>query len=345
MRRSKPYLQQDERNILNEDAMNDQAVAYNDVNEALIDKSLPTDPYERVQAETLNAYYHGGGYIHPQNRIGGSDSTGGYINPSNGGSDGGFFLPILGSLAATVLPDAIKWIVKKIHGKGINDITGGTIHTRRPLNMSNAHSFYTSLADDLSEQLPKEYVHKKFGKLFGSGWKKYYKRKDGGAILDHEGMKIGHLLAPLLFGHLKLIKNIDPEAVMNALEKHPIMEKKVNGEGLQCGGSILGSLWGILKNVLTSDTTKSIIKQVAPKAIDALSNYAKKKLKEKEPEVKKIGIPNPLTKTEPIVKSSGIDSKYLKGPVGVRKTIGRAFDPDFKKKKISGGWVVKLSRE
>ena len=86
--------------------------------------NFPTDPYERVQAEALNAISHGG-YINPQNR------RGGYINPQ-----GGFaFLPFLAPLVATILPDAIKWIGKKISGKGINNITGGLLHTSRPLNM------------------------------------------------------------------------------------------------------------------------------------------------------------------------------------------------------------------
>lgn len=374
MRRSKPYLQQDEREILDEDPMADQAQAYNEVAESLGESSLPTDPYERVQAEALNAVQHGG-YIHPQNRIGRGyvhpqNAVGGYINPS-----GGFaFLPILGSLAATFLPDAIRWVVNKVKGKGMSNITGGMLHTTVPLNMSNAHSFYTSLADDLSRQAPKEYIHKKFEKLFGSGWKKYYNRKDGGAVVDE--LKMGHLLAPVIMGHLKKIKGIDPELVMEALEKHPIMEKKVDKEVLTSGGSILGTIWNVVKNLFTSDTAKNLVKTIAPKAIEGVANYGLSKLKGKEPEPKYKPAPRyrpaPATGYRSVEEAIPIPEETYMDKVA-KRTVGRI--PEMmlegmreksrsegltrrkpqpyvessgissKKKKIVGGWVVKLQRE
>lgn len=313
MRRSKPYLQQEDRNILNSDPQNEQAEAYNKVDESLINKNLPIDPYERVQAEVLNGISHGG-YINPQNR------RGGYINPTSSHPTGGF-LPFLAPIAAAFLPDVVKWLGSKFTGNGMTNITGGMISTTRPMSMINGHSFYKTLADDLSSQVPKQYIDKKFDKLFGSGWKKYYNRKVGGSQVDE--LKMGHIIMPPLFGHLTKAlsgSGINPEVVMEALEKMPIMEKKVTHESLVHGGSIFGTIWNAIKGLFTSDNAKSVISAVAPKAIEVIGNYANSKMKQPEPEPR---YSRPKRRQEGRYRPVEDTYEEEEEPSIARKTIGR----------------------
>ena len=97
---------------------------------------------------------------------------------------------------------------------------------------------------------------------------------------------------PPLRGHLsRALKGsgVEPEAVMEVLEKLPIMEQPVNEKSLVHGGSILGTVWNTLKSIFTSDADKNLIKTIAPKAVEGIANYGLSKLKGKEPEPKSKG--------------------------------------------------------
>ena len=300
-RSTKPWLQDEEKQILRETSgyvdPDDVRADMDESNVERMSYGLPVDPYQRVQAESLNAVPHyGNGYLRTP--------KGGYINvptPPSGG-----FLPILGSLAAMILPELIGGIAGKIFGNG-RQMTGNhrMIYTRNPLNMSNGNAFYKSLYNDLSSQTTPEIVDKKFNKLFGSGWKKYKKMKVGGSI---DGpLKMGHIMIPPLMCHLRNAlkgSGVDPEKVLESVEKMEILNQPITAAGLQHGGNIFGSIWngikGIFGKLIGNKTLQNVgskvaesvgksaaehLPNLAEKGVDALSKYASRKLTGEEPEI------------------------------------------------------------
>ena len=288
MRPSKPWLQDEEKQILKSrgdwtDPAEEEAITNNKIKSRL-GSNAPFDPYERVQAESLDGVYH--------------DSQGGYLRaPKSGGSPyinvpvQGGFAPILPIIASALLPV----LFGKLFGSG-------TLSTTKPINMSNAHSFFNSLADDISHQTHRDYANKKMEKLFGSGWKKYSKSRYGGSVVDE--LKMGHLLMPLLRGHIRkaLGRGIDPEPLLEKIEQMNAKEfdRLVTPDVLIHGGSILGSLWSGLKGIfgkvfnsgLASKVGKSALsaaEKVAPSlaesGINKLAEYATKKISGQEPEI------------------------------------------------------------
>jgi len=199
----------------------------------------------------------------------------GYLRPSVGGSD--LIEPadpyvtvrdeMLGAVSHKGAPKIAAGYINPTGGY-INP-TGGDVQP----DLGNAHLFYKSLHEHHDDPL---YATKKMGKLFGTGWSKFTKQKVGGAVKG--GLRVGHVLAPLMKGHLsKALKGsgIDPETAMAYLEQHPMMVKRITPKLLASGGNVFQTIWGWLKKVFTSDQAKQIYKELGSKALDLAATKGK----------------------------------------------------------------------
>lgn len=239
----------------------------------------------------------GKGYLRPPNAMGR-----GYLAPPQ--ATGGWIFP-LAMLASSIIPSLFG---KGASGKGIR---------RQPLmltsapNLTSASAFYRDIARQATGQ---GMSHKTFVRLFGDNktYKDMIQGKIGSGV--HDKLLMGHLLAPLVHGHLKKAlkgTGLSAEQVMAAVEdKLPeIFDKEVTPEVMARGGSILGSLWGGLKNVFgkigsvvkgifsnpkVREIGKNVINKVgdvaekrapdlAEMAANRIADYASKKLKGDEP--------------------------------------------------------------
>ena len=295
-----PYLQQGERELLKQtsnyiEPQDVEAEYENDTRDAVSGEFQ--DPYEKLQSEVLDGVTHSGkGYI----GVPGHGIGGGYIRAPN--TRGGF-LP----LAAMLLPLLLGSGTGSGTGRRGGNMLSKMIFTNRPLNMSSPKNFFKSLFEDIAERVNPKKVAEKFDKLFaGKGtFNRYLKQKDGGVILDD--MKMGHLLMPLLNAHLKVAlkkaSGINPEGLLEKIEddNRSLFEKPVTHETLQSGGSILGSLWTGLKSIFSKISNNPTAMNLGTRAltalgktnlpekgVQALSEYATKKLTGEEPEEKKI---------------------------------------------------------
>ena len=236
-----------------------------------------------------------------------SPSGRGYIRPPN--ARGGLFplIPILSGIASLLL------------GSGISKrggLANPLYHLQRQPNLNNASSFFRDIMDQsLRAGAPAGMVKNKLTKLFGGTgmFNKVMKGKIGGAVL-HEPMKMGHLMAPILLGHMKnALKGtkIAPPEMLHYLESafRPFLDREVSPTELSRGGSILSSLWKGAKSLFGSavkgvkgflgnknvrdagskllESTTGAIGKHGPKLIETaaerLSDYADKTMRDDEP--------------------------------------------------------------
>lgn len=262
-------------------------------------------------ADELYGTTQGKGYLRPPNAMGR-----GYLAPPQ--ATGGWIFP-LAMLASSIIPSLFGKGMKK-GGAYINKegkLVPNRFLGRNPLmlthapNLTSASAFYRDIARQATGQ---GMSHKTFVRLFGDNktYKDMIQGKIGSGV--HDKLLMGHLLAPLVHGHLKKAlkgTGLSAEQVMAAVEdKMPeIFDKEVSPEVMARGGSILGSLWGGLKNVLgkvgslvsgifknpkVREIGKKVINKVgdvadkrapelAEMAANKIADYANKRLKGDEP--------------------------------------------------------------
>jgi hypothetical protein len=284
MKKSRPYMQDGDKEILGmggkslsggggrkisdwEDHVEVEADTYNQVVGKLAANPAKRDPFMEVQTEML-AKPKGKG------KCGGYLRAAGAEAPNTLGSDEA----PLDSAPSAVSDDPHKLVQEELlnvtQHKGAGYLAAGYLGAGEfQPDKKNAVAFYKSLHAHLGGA---EYATKKMSKLFGSGWPKYSKSKVGGAVKG--GLKIGHLVAPVMKGHLvKALKGsgIDPEEALAYLEEDPQMAKRVTPKYLASGGSVLGSIWATLKRIFTSEGAKKIYKELGKKALEFAATKGK----------------------------------------------------------------------
>jgi hypothetical protein len=252
-------------------------------------------------ADEIYGSTQGMGYLRAPNAIGR-----GYLSPPQGGF---FQIPLM---LASLLPALFGKGGKR--GRGMMQ---PVFLTRHP-NLSSASSFYRDISQQaVGSGIPQAFMNKKMSKLFGGSatYRSIMTGKIGSGVQDK--LLMGHLLSPLLLGHLKTAlkgTGVSPEHLMAEIDENfpQIMDQEVTPEVLAKGGSIVGSLWSgvknifgklapIVKNIFTNPKVKEIGKNVlgkitsvaekqAPELAELASNkiaqYARKKLTGEEPEVR-----------------------------------------------------------
>lgn len=261
------------------------------------------------------------------NLIGGAGYlSGGYLRPpmAYGGARGGIFpalIPILAGLAPMLLGAiAGDGMANPQSAKGRKiGMPNPFYHAVRPLNLTGASNFYRDIAHQaMAAGAPAVLVQKKLQRLFGGAgmYRHVMTGKVGGGV--HDKLKLGHLLAPVLHGHLRHAlkgSGLNADDVMSAIEDKfgDVFDKDVTIEELTKGGSILSSIWngakgllgkawegikGIFSNKKVQDIGKAALNklgEVAEKrgpeltemAANKLADYATQRMKGTEPELTK----------------------------------------------------------
>ena len=274
-------------------------------------------------------------------------TAGGYLRPPN--ARGGVLplIPILSGLAALLLGSGRK--------KGGSMAAPHYYNAGRPLDMTSPAGFYRNIIGQALEAgAPADLVKKKFTKLFGGAgmFNKIVKGKFGGATVDK--LKLGHLLAPIMIPHLtQALKGTgySGEEVFSQAENlnSDLLDQEVSLDGLTKGGSILGTLWtgakalfGKIGSVAKKIFTNPKVQDLASKAVNSvakvaeerlpkltesaankLADYAEKKLKGPEPEVKpskKAKRPEPEPESEEVSEE---ESEEEPEPVPKKKQAPR----------------------
>ena len=274
-----------------------------DTEDAKLKKSL--DQNQEIEAYLYDGI-QGQGYLS-------APSGRGYLRPPN--AHGGIFplIPILSGLASMLFGGEGR---KRGGFMGRVGMPPPYYHLQRPPHMGSISGFYKDMAQQaIASGAPPLLVQKKFEKLFGGAGmcRKVLSGKVGGGSVDV--MKLGHLLSPILLGHIKkAIKGtgLNPDEIMQAIESgaKDIMEQKVDMNTLAKGGSILGSLWsgaknifgkvfGVAKKVISNPTVQRIGQKVldsaadvaekrlpglAEKGLTGLADYAERRMRGPEPE-------------------------------------------------------------
>jgi len=208
----------------------------------------------------------------------------------------------------------ISGIASLLFGSGMSGGIANPLLLNRPPNMNNASSFFKDImCQAVQNGIPQPLMKQKMIKLFGGVgmFNKVMTGKIGGGSLNGGPLKMGHLLSPIMMGHMmKALKGsrIKPRDVMERIENQfaPFLEKIATAEELKKGGSILSSLWsgaksifgkvgnavkGLFGNKSVQEAASKIGSKVlergselAVKGLDKLSDYALKDM-EKDPEI------------------------------------------------------------
>lgn len=292
---NRPVLYDEEKQILSdqddeyEDPQITRARATNKVSNRLYGDTFK-DPYQRVEAEALNAVDHSpsdGGYLRAPN-------SGGYLSAS--GVSGGF-LPAL-------LPFLVPLVISKLIGSGRH----GMSPPIEALKLLNPVNFFKTMYQGIklikSKRGKNNFADATMGRVFGSGihWKQYQKNSHGGSTNNKTEFKVGHIAMPMLRGHVRKAlqgnKNMDPEMFLEMIEKlnEKEFEQKVTPDVLLHGGSILETVMNLGKSALSKltslgvgklmnligkkavDTGTAVLPKLVETGINKLSEHANKKM-------------------------------------------------------------------